>query len=102
MGVGDLAAIADIIHAVIEFVAYARVLVEPIDQFGQLPGNRAILDFHLRQALDQIEPRTRCVEGGEHDSGGCLIGLEKDHEQIDKKALVVLPAEYEIADQGQN
>ena len=75
MRVSNLAATADIIHAVIELVAYARVFVESFDQATELLRDCSVLDLHFRQTLNEVEPRPRCIERRKYDSRRRLIRL---------------------------
>lgn len=90
------------IHAVIELVTDVRAVVEAVDQAIEFLAKRFVLDPDSRQPLDEIEPCPSGIQCRKHDSSRRLIGLQKQHENIDKQAFVVGPVEDQTSDQRQD
>lgn len=102
VGVRDLAPLVEHIHAVVEFVTHARAVVESLDDVVELLLHLPVAHLDLGKTLDQVDTRTRCVEGGKHDRRRGLVGLHQKHQYVDEQAFVVRPAVDEVPDQGQS
>jgi hypothetical protein len=100
MRVGNLAAFIECVHAVIEFVANLRQLIEPLDDALDCFLHRPIFEFELRQPLDEIGARSCRVKSGKDDCSRRLIGVHQHHEHMDEHAFVVCPAVDQVADQS--
>jgi hypothetical protein len=102
LGMRDLAGFVGDIQAMIEFIAQRCGSVEPIDQFGQRLVELRVLEPDFRQPQNEIKPGTGGIERSENNRSRRPIGVQQDHENVDKQALIVRPVDNQVADQRQN